>query len=62
LEKDHNPVHSVTDAPKVVVDGAFIVGGAQADVLDTESNLKINDILTYNRGHHLPKAGIVIPT
>lgn len=61
LEKDHNPVRSVTNAPRVVVDGAFIGGGAQADVLDTENNLKINDILTYSRGHHLFKAGIVIP-
>jgi hypothetical protein len=61
LEKDHNPVRSVTDAPRVVVDGAFINGGAQAEVLDTENNLKINDILTYSRGPHLFKVGIVIP-
>src|SRR3981081_688579 len=47
--------------PGVVVDGAFINGGAQADVLDTENNLKINDVLTYSRGRHLFKAGVVIP-
>lgn len=61
LEKDHNPSRSATDAPKVVVDGAFTGGGAQADVLDTENNLKINDILTFIKGRHLFKAGIVIP-
>jgi hypothetical protein len=61
LEKDHNPVRSVTVAPKVVVDGGFTGGGAQADVLDTENNLKINDILSLDRGHHLLKAGILIP-
>jgi hypothetical protein len=61
LEKDHNPVRSVTNAPKTIVDGAFISGGAQADVLDTENNLKINDILTFSMGRHLFKGGIVIP-
>jgi hypothetical protein len=61
LEKDHNPVHSVTVATKVVVDGAFTSGGAQADVLDTENNLKINDILSFSKGRHLFKAGILIP-
>jgi len=61
LEKDHNPVRSVTIAPKVVVDGALIGGGAQADVLDTENNLKLNDILSFDKGHHLLKAGILIP-
>lgn len=61
LEKDHNPVRSVLDAQKIIVDGAFTSGGAQADVLDTENNLKINDILSYNKGRHLFKAGIVIP-
>lgn len=61
LEKDHNPVRSVTDTPKTIVDGAFTGGGAQADVLDTENNLKLNDILTFSAGRHLFKAGIVIP-
>jgi hypothetical protein len=61
LEKDHNPVRSVTDAAKIVVDGAFTGGGAQADVLDTENNLKLNDIVTFSKGRHLFKAGIVIP-
>jgi hypothetical protein len=61
LEKDHNPVRSVTDAPKTIVDGAFTGGGAQADVLDTENNLKLNDILTFSVGRQLFKAGIVIP-
>ena len=61
LEKDHNPVKSATNAAKIVVDGAFTGGGAQADVLDTENNLKINDILNVSSGRQLFKGGIVIP-
>jgi hypothetical protein len=61
FEKDHNPVRSVVGAPKVIVDGAFTSGGAQADVLDTENNLKINEIVSWSKGRHFVKAGIVIP-
>lgn len=61
LEKDHNPARSATDAPKIVVDGAFTGGGAQADILDTENNAKINDIISWNHGKHFVKTGIVIP-
>ena len=61
FEKDHNPVRSVVDAPKVIVDGTFTSGGAQADVLDTENNLKINEIVSWNKGHHFVKTGVVIP-
>jgi hypothetical protein len=61
LEKDHNPVRSATDAQKIVVDGAFTEGGAQANVLDTENNGKINDIVSWTHGKHFLKTGIVIP-
>jgi hypothetical protein len=61
FEKDHNPVRSVVDAQKVIVDGTFTSGGAQADVLDTENNLKINEIVSWSKGRHFVKAGIVIP-
>lgn len=61
LEKDHNPVRSSIDALKVVVDGSFTGGGAQADVLDTENNIKINDLVSWNHGRHFVKTGIVIP-
>jgi hypothetical protein len=61
LEKDHNPVRSVVDTQKAIVDGTFTSGGAQANVLDTENNLKINEIVSWNKGRHFVKAGIVIP-
>lgn len=61
FEKDHNPVRSVVDALKIVVDGGFTTGGAQADVLDTENNLKINEIVSWSKGKQFIKAGVVIP-
>jgi hypothetical protein len=63
-EKDHHPVRSVTNAPnlpKIVVDGAFTSGGAEADVLDTENTMQINDVVTFSKGRHLFKAGIITP-
>lgn len=61
LETDHNPVRSVTNAPKIIVDGAFTTGGAQADVLDTEKTMKINEIVSWSKGRHFIKGGILIP-
>jgi hypothetical protein len=61
FEKDYNPTRSVLDAQKLVVDGAFSGGGAQADLLNTENNLKINDIVSWSHKHHYVKIGVNIP-
>ena len=61
FEKDHNPTRSVLEAQKIVVDGMFTGGGAQADLLNTENNLKINDIVNWTHKHHYIKFGINIP-
>jgi Carboxypeptidase regulatory-like domain len=61
FEKDHNPTRSVLAAQKIVVDGMFTGGGAQGDLLNTENNLKINDIVNWNHKHHYIKFGINIP-
>jgi Carboxypeptidase regulatory-like domain/TonB dependent receptor len=61
FEKDHNPTRSVLAARKIVVDGAFTGGGAQADLLNTENNLKINDIVSWNHKRHYVKFGVNIP-
>lgn len=60
-EKDHNPVRSAVDSRKMIVDGAFTIGGAQADILDTENNLKINEIVSWSKGRHFVKGGVLIP-
>jgi hypothetical protein len=61
FEKDYDPTRSVLAAQKIVVDGNFTGGGAQADMLETENNLKINDIVSWSHGRHYIKFGINIP-
>jgi hypothetical protein len=61
FEKDYDTTRSVSAAQKIVVDGNFTGGGAQADMLETENNLKINDIVSWSHGHHYLKFGINIP-
>jgi hypothetical protein len=61
FEKDRNPTRSVLAAQKIVVDGSFTSGGAQADLLNTENNLKINDIVSWSHKHHYVKFGVNIP-
>jgi outer membrane receptor protein involved in Fe transport len=61
LEKDHNPTQSVTSAPKIEIDGSSTSGGAQADLLNTENNMKVNDTVSWTRGRHYLKFGINIP-
>lgn len=60
-ERDHDPVRSVLQAQKIVVDGSFTGGGAQGDILQTENNLKINDIVSWTRNRHYVKFGVNIP-
>ncbi|WP_446744189.1 TonB-dependent receptor plug domain-containing protein [Silvibacterium acidisoli] len=60
-EKDHNPTRSVVNAQKITVDGAFTGGGAQADLLNTENNGKINDIVSWSHQKHYVKFGVNIP-
>ncbi|GGG83696.1 TonB-dependent receptor [Edaphobacter dinghuensis] len=61
FEKDYDPTRSVSPAQKIVVDGSFTGGGAQANFLQTENNLKINDIVSWSHRHHYLKFGINIP-
>lgn len=55
------PVTSITQAPSIVVQGAFTGGGAQADSKRTEAHTEGNDIVTYDRGKHDLKFGVEIP-
>jgi len=59
-EKDHNPTRSSVNAEKIAVDGAFTGGGAQIDLLNTENNAKINDIVSWTDKHHYIKFGVNI--
>ena len=55
------PVTSTTTAPSIVVQGAFIGGGAQGDSKRTEAHAEGADIVTYDRGKHDLKFGVEIP-
>jgi hypothetical protein len=55
------PISSLNENPQIVVSGAFIGGGAQADSRRTEYHFDGTDIVTYVRGKHELNFGIDIP-
>lgn len=59
--RQHTPTQSVTDAPAVVVLGAFTGGGAQGDRLQTENHVNLNDIVSWSFGKHQIRTGINVP-
>jgi hypothetical protein len=61
LEKDHNPARSVLSAPKIIIDGSSTSGGAQADLLTTENNMKVNDTVSLSHGRHYLRFGVNVP-
>lgn len=52
---------SLQPAPKIVVQGAFTGGGAQADQSRNEEHVDLSELLTYSRGKHLVKFGVDVP-
>jgi hypothetical protein len=60
-ERDHEPTLSTSHTQALTVTDAFVSGGAQADQLFTQNSLKINDVLSWNRGKHLLKFGVNVP-
>lgn len=52
---------SITNAPSIVVMGAFTTGGAQADFLRAEHHVSGYDNVSYSSGRHMIKAGISVP-
>ncbi len=55
------PLTSTTIAPSIVVQGAFVGGGAQGDSKRTEAHTEGTDIVTYDDGKHDLKFGVEIP-
>jgi hypothetical protein len=56
-----SPVSSVTNAPQIVVSGAFTGGGAQADSRRTEYHFDGTDFSTFVSGKHELSFGVDIP-
>jgi hypothetical protein len=56
-----NQTKSLNENPQVIVSGAFIGGGAQADARRTEYHFDGTDIVTYTAGKQVIKFGVDIP-
>lgn len=61
IGRQHSPATSVTNAPGIVVTGSFTGGGAQANRLQTENHMNLNDVLSWSAGKHQLRAGINVP-
>lgn len=61
VDYDYASTTSVQASPKIVVQGAFIGGGAQTDDSRDEEHFDLNELLLYSRGKHLLKMGVDVP-
>ncbi|HEY2150493.1 MAG TPA: TonB-dependent receptor, partial [Vicinamibacterales bacterium] len=58
---EREPTVSATPVPGIVVAGAFTGGGAQGDLVRTETHMQLNESLAWTKGHHLVQAGFQLP-
>jgi hypothetical protein len=58
---EREPTTSVTPDRGIVVSGAFTGGGAQGDLLRTETHINLNESLSWTRGAHLVQGGFQLP-
>ena len=58
---EREPTVSASVAPSIVVAGAFTGGGAQGDLLRTETHTQATASLAWTKGAHLVQAGFQVP-
>jgi carboxypeptidase family protein/TonB-dependent receptor-like protein len=58
---EREPTLSVSPNQAVVVAGAFTGGGAQGDLIRTETHMQLNASLGWTKGRHLVQAGFQLP-
>ena len=58
---ENEPSTSVSRLPRIVVNDAFVGGGAQADSLRTEHHFTLVDAITWSPRRHVVKFGLNIP-
>ncbi len=58
---EREPTLSAVDERGIVVNGAFTGGGAQADLVRTETHMNLNESLAWTKGRHLVQAGFQLP-
>jgi len=61
IGRQHTPTTSVSSHPAIAVADSFVGGGAQADRLQTENHMNLNDIVSWSLGKHQIRFGINIP-
>jgi hypothetical protein len=52
---------NANQGPKIVVQGAFVGGSAQAQQVKSEYNLRLTDTFSYTHGRHQLKFGVNLP-
>jgi hypothetical protein len=58
---EREPTVSVSPAAGIVVAGAFTGGGAQGDLLRTETHMQLTSSLAWTHGQHLVQLGFQLP-
>jgi hypothetical protein len=58
---EREPTVSVSSAPGIIVAGAFTGGGAQADLLRTETHTQLATSVVWTRPTHVVQAGFQLP-
>ncbi len=58
---EREPTTSVSESRGIVVAGAFTGGGAQADLVRTETHMQMTEDLTWSRGRQTVQAGFQLP-
>jgi hypothetical protein len=58
---EREPTTSLSPARAIVVAGAFTGGGAQGDLLRTETHMQATESLAWTKGRHLIQAGLQLP-
>jgi hypothetical protein len=58
---EREPTLSVSPDQGLVVAGAFTGGGAQGDLIRTETHMQLNASLGWTKGRHLVQAGFQLP-
>jgi hypothetical protein len=59
--RQHTPTSSVNPGAKIVVLGAFTGGGAQANRLQTENHIALNEIVVWSGQKHTVRFGFNVP-
>ena len=58
---EREPTTSLTPDRAIIVAGAFTGGGAQVDLVRTETHINLTESLTWIHGKHLVQAGFQLP-